>query len=54
LLVAGSLAANLMTSVLRIIKQVLEFVFSLKRPKLNLPLKGKISASLGWDFRGER
>jgi hypothetical protein len=51
---AGSLAANLMDSVLRILKQVWGVVASLDRLKPSLPLRGRIRASLVWDFRGER
>ncbi len=53
-----------MTIVLHAFKQAWEFVVSLKqawgfcasleRLKQTLPFKGKISASLVWDFRGER
>jgi hypothetical protein len=52
--VAGSLAANLMPSVLRILKQGWGFFSSLENLKLNLPLKGKIRAFLAWDFRMDR
>lgn len=51
---AGSLAVNLMASVLRTLRQVWGVVVSLDRLKPTLPLKGKIRACLSWDFRGGR
>jgi hypothetical protein len=58
------LRSKSMTIVLHAFKQAWEFVVSLKqawgfcasleRLKQTLPFKGKISASLVWDFRGER
>jgi hypothetical protein len=43
-----------MSTLLKILKQVWGAVISLDRLKPSIPLKGRIRASLVWDFRGER
>jgi hypothetical protein len=48
------LRSKSMSIVLHAFKQAWGFFASLERLKQTLPLKGKISVSLGWDFRDER
>jgi hypothetical protein len=49
---AGSLAVNLMSSVLSILKQAWGLVTLFDRLRQNIPTKGRISVSLEWDFWG--
>jgi len=54
LLMAGSLAANLMNNLLPILKQAWGLLPFLIRLKQNIPLKGRVRLSLVWDLKGER
>ena len=49
---AGSLSANLMSSLLRILRQAWGLVTLFDRLRQNIPTKGRISVSLEWDFWG--
>jgi hypothetical protein len=51
---AGSLAANLMDSVWRILKQIWEHISFLDQLKPAIPLRGRIRISLSWDFQGDK